>query len=127
MGGGGVRFHLAAAVLRMPKSIFLIVAVALLLPAGLYAQQSQPPNQDQSASPNDIEGGTMFATSCGFCHQDGGRAAGRGPKLAGTTRSDDFIIERIKKGKPGAMPAFGSAFSESQIIAILAYIRSLEE
>jgi mono/diheme cytochrome c family protein len=111
----------------MPKSIILIVAAALSLPAGIHAQQSQPPNQDQSASPNDIEGGTMFATSCGFCHQDGGRAAGKGPKLAGTTRSDDFIIERIKKGKPGAMPAFGSAFSESQIIAILAYIRSLGE
>ncbi len=69
----------------------------------------------------------MFATSCGFCHQDGGRAPGRGPKLAGTTRSDDFIVDRIKKGKPGAMPAFGTAFSDSQIMAILAYIKALEQ
>ena len=50
----------------------------------------------------------MFATTCGFCHQDGGRAAGRGPKLSNSQRSDEFIIERIKKGKLGAMPAFGS-------------------
>jgi mono/diheme cytochrome c family protein len=113
--------------MRIPKSIILIAGIALSFPAGAHAQQSRPPNQDQSASPNDIEGGQMFATSCGFCHENGGRTPGKGPKLAGTTRSDDFIVERIKKGKPGAMPAFGGAFSESQIMAIVAYIRSLEE
>ena len=120
--------HPAAAVLmRMSKSIILATGIALLWPFGVHAQQSQAPNQDQAASPNDIEGGTMFATSCGFCHQNGGRTAGKGPKLAGTTRDNDFIAERIRKGKPGAMPAFGKAFSESQIMAIVAYIRALEE
>jgi mono/diheme cytochrome c family protein len=79
------------------------------------------------ASPNDIDGETLFATSCGFCHQSGGKTPGRGPKLAGSQRSDEYIIERIKKGKPGAMPAFGKAFSDGQIIAILAYIRSLDD
>ncbi|HEY3149954.1 MAG TPA: cytochrome c [Dongiaceae bacterium] len=69
----------------------------------------------------------MFATSCGFCHQDGGRTAGKGPKLAGTTRDNDFLAERIRKGKLGAMPGFGGAFSDSQIMAIVAYIRTLEE
>jgi mono/diheme cytochrome c family protein len=68
----------------------------------------------------------MFATSCGWCHAQGGRAAGRGPKLAGTKRSDAFIVGRIKNGKLGAMPAFGHAFSDAQIIAILAYIRGLD-
>ncbi len=118
-----------ASPVQMPmlKSILLIAGIALSLPFGLSAQQSQAPKQDQSARETDIEGGTMFATSCGFCHENGGRAAGKGPKLAGTARSDDFIVERIKKGKPGAMPAFGGAFSESQIMAILAYIRNLEE
>jgi mono/diheme cytochrome c family protein len=111
----------------MSKSIVLVVGIALSLPVAVYAQQTQPLDQDQSASESDIEGGTMFATSCGFCHQGGGRAAGRGPKLAGTTRDNDFLAERIRKGKPGAMPAFGGAFSESQIMAIVAYIRALEE
>lgn len=122
-----MRSHPAAAVLRMSKSIVLVVGIALSLPVAVYAQQSQPLDQDQSASESDIEGGQMFATSCGFCHQSGGRAAGRGPKLAGTTRDNDFLAERIRKGKPGAMPAFGRAFSESQIMAIVAYIRALEE
>ena len=69
----------------------------------------------------------MFATSCGWCHAKGGKAEGRGPKLAGTTKSDEFLIERIKKGKSPGMPAFGRAFSDGQIIAILAYIRSLDD
>ena len=86
-----------------------------------------PSNTAPEASPSDIDGETLFATSCGFCHQQGGRAPGRGPKLAGSTRSDAFIIDRIKKGKPGVMPAFRRAFSDGQIIAILAYIRGLED
>ena len=121
----------AAAILMRMKSITLATGIALLLqswwPPGVCAQQSQAPDQDQSAKESDIEGGTMFATSCGFCHQNGGRVAGKGPKLAGTTRDDDFLAERIRKGKPGAMPAFRGAFSESQIMAIVAYIRALEE
>ena len=74
-----------------------------------------------------IDGATLFATVCGWCHQDGGRAEGKGPKLAGTTRSDEFILNRIRNGKTGAMPAFAGSFSEGQIIAILAYIRTLED
>jgi mono/diheme cytochrome c family protein len=107
--------------MRIVKSIALIAGVAMASSIGAGAQQSQAPDKI------DIDGETMFATSCGFCHQSGGRAAGRGPKLAGTTRSDDFIADRVRKGKPGAMPAYGSVFSESQIMAIVGYIRTLEE
>ena len=121
----------AAIRMRMSKSIilatFIVLSLPCLWPVGVRAQQSQAANQDQSAKESDIEGGTMFATSCGFCHQNGGRVAGKGPKLAGTTRDDDFLAQRIRKGRPGAMPAFGGAFSESQIMAIVAYIRALEE
>jgi mono/diheme cytochrome c family protein len=104
------------------------LALALSI-ACVSAQQSLGPPQARppEASPNDIDGPTMFATSCGFCHQDGGRAEGKGPKLAGSKRSDEFIIERIKRGKVGSMPAFGGALSDGQVIAILAYIRSLED
>jgi mono/diheme cytochrome c family protein len=88
------------------------------------AAKTPPPPE---ASVNDIDGATLFATICGWCHEDGGRTAGKGPKLAGTQRSDEFILNRIRNGKPGAMPAFGGSFSEGQIIAILAYIRTLED
>jgi mono/diheme cytochrome c family protein len=115
---------------------FVIVAcLAILWPwlrAAALADQSTSagstsPLAKAEASPDDINGEQMFATTCGFCHQDGGRAAGRGPKLSKTERSDEFIIERIKKGKLGSMPAFGAVFSDGQIIAILAYIRGLDD
>jgi mono/diheme cytochrome c family protein len=108
-----------------------IATLALAFSAsGVSAQQNPSPAAKPppaEASPNDIDGATMFATVCGWCHESGGRTAGKGPKLAGTTRSDEFIINRIRNGKPGAMPAFGGSFSEGQIVAILAYIRTLED
>ncbi len=115
--------------------VFVIVAG---LAAGLWpspaALAEQPilsgsanPQAQPEASSSDIDGQQMFATTCGFCHQEGGRSAGRGPKLSKSERSDEYIVERIRKGKAGAMPAFGSVFSEGQIIAILAYIRGLDD
>jgi mono/diheme cytochrome c family protein len=109
---------------------FASLARALSIACAFAQNSPDPPANTRpspEASPNDIDGATMFATVCGYCHQDGGRTEGKGPKLAGTKRSDDFIIARIRNGKPGAMPAFGGTFSEGQIIAVLAYIRSLED
>ncbi len=69
----------------------------------------------------------LFANTCGWCHSDAGRVAGRGPKLMGTTLTDAEIIHRIKVGKPGAMPAFDSAFNGEEIQAIVKYIRGLKD
>ena len=41
-------------------------------------------------------------------------------------RSDDFIRDRIKTGKQGAMPAFGEVFDDAQIDALVKYIRGLK-
>jgi mono/diheme cytochrome c family protein len=127
--------------------ILLVIVAALFLfsswpPAAALAEEAAPapsaspqaaspqaasPQAKPEASASDIDGQQMFATTCGYCHQDGGRAAGRGPKLSKSERSDEFIIDRVKKGKPGAMPAFGSVFTDGQIVAILAYIRGLDD
>ncbi|HEX9275872.1 MAG TPA: cytochrome c [Casimicrobiaceae bacterium] len=90
----------------------------------------EPAAAAQSAS--DSKGGDfdvqkLFANTCGWCHSDGGRAPGKGPQLMGTTLSDAEIIHRIKAGKPGAMPAFASSFTDDQLQAIVRYIRSLHE
>ena len=39
---------------------------------------------------------------------------------------DDYLRNRIKTGKEGAMPAFGAAFSDAQIDEIVKYIRALK-
>ncbi|MCK1512562.1 cytochrome c [Bradyrhizobium sp. 190] len=97
-----------------------------------FAQQPNSADSTSSqakteASPNDLEGRKMFSSNCGFCHQDGGRHAGRGPKLSKSERSDEFMIERIKKGKTGSMPAYGAVFNDAQITALMAYIRGLDD
>jgi mono/diheme cytochrome c family protein len=124
----------------MRISLAMITGLAIIWPflsGAALAQPSSPaanpagpvnaPAKPPEASANDLDGEQVFLNTCGFCHQDGGRAAGRGPKLSKSERSDEFIIDRIKKGKVGAMPAFGSVFSDGQIIAILAYIRGLDD
>lgn len=55
-----------------------------------------------------------------------GRAAGKGPQLMNTARDDDYLRNRIRQGKSGAMPAFGETFSDAQIDEIIKYIRQLK-
>jgi mono/diheme cytochrome c family protein len=84
--------------------------------------------QQAATTPDDttIDVKQLFASTCGWCHSSGGRAVGKGPQLMDSPRSDDYLRNRIKTGKEGAMPAFGEAFSDAQIDAIIAYIRSLK-
>jgi mono/diheme cytochrome c family protein len=84
-----------------------------------------PQVAEQNAAGNlDVE--KLFANVCGWCHSNGGRAAGKGPQLMGTTLTDAEITRRIMLGKPGAMPAFAGAFNGDQINAIVKYIRELK-
>ena len=82
------------------------------------------PAASGAAGEFDVE--KLFAGTCGWCHSDGGRAAGRGPKLMDSPLTDEEIAYRIKKGKQGAMPGFESSFNEEQIKAIVQYTRNLK-
>jgi mono/diheme cytochrome c family protein len=104
----------------------LLVSVTLVLAALLPAAAQDQPSSSP-AGPGEMNVARLFATSCGWCHQSGGRTAGRGPKLAGIERTDEEIIRQIRNGKPPGMPAFGKSFNDEQISAIVAYIRSLKD
>jgi mono/diheme cytochrome c family protein len=88
------------------------------------AAASAPAAASQSGAEFDV--GKLFANTCGWCHSNAGRVAGKGPQLMGTALTDEQIAYRIKHGKSGAMPAFGSSFSDEQIKAIIKYIRDLK-
>ena len=96
--------------------------------AVLAALAAPAASDDQPAAPAQptLDVDQLFATICGFCHANGGREAGKGPQLMNSARSDDFIRNRIKNGKEGAMPAFGKSFSDADIDRIIAYIRALK-
>jgi len=113
-----MRLKLNGAALR---SAVLGAAMASALPTAAQ-QPATTPVPDNAGF--DVD--QLFAGTCGFCHADGGRAPGRGPQLMDSPRDDDFIRNRIKLGKQGAMPAFGESFSDAQIDEIIKHIRALK-
>src|SRR5678816_3062780 len=71
------------------------------------AQAAQPINEKYHL---DIE--KLFATNCSWCHDAYGMQPGKGPKLAGTSKSKEQVVEQISNGKPGYMPAFKSVLKD---------------
>ena len=106
----------------------LAMSLAAALPAAAQQASTAPDQPAPSETPDQasIDVNQVFASTCGWCHSDGGRAAGKGPQLMHSQRTDDFLRERIKTGKSGAMPAFGEVFDDAQIDAIVKYIRDLK-
>jgi mono/diheme cytochrome c family protein len=94
--------------------------------AGEPAQTKTADQSEPAAKPSDFSAHGAFSNICGFCHEDGGRRAGKGPQLMGTEKTDEQIFERIKFGKPGRMAAFGGVFTDDQIKQIVVYIRNLK-
>jgi len=120
----------------MKRLIVISAAVGLtvaacggvLRPAEAAEQASVPSAPAPTATAAQIaEGKSLFISyGCGWCHEGGGRKAGRCPQLMNSPRDDAFIISRIVGGSPGRMPAFGEQFKDTDIEAILAYIHDLK-
>jgi mono/diheme cytochrome c family protein len=109
--------------LKITTLLTLTFASPLMVPAPpARAQQPASPTPDNGH----VDVRQLFATTCGWCHSDGGRAAGKGPQLMDNKHNDDFLRDRIKNGKQAAMPAFGTMFNDAQIDEIIKYIRELK-
>lgn len=101
---------------------FRIVAVAgFMLASGM---SGIGPAKAQEAKPFDVK--ATFRNICGFCHEDYERKAGKGPQLMNSERTDQELFNRIKKGLPGRMAGFGSAFNDEQIGKMVTFIRNLK-
>jgi len=96
----------------------------VMLAAALTSAAAQTAATSPDSTPLDVE--QVFASTCGWCHSDGGRIAGKGPQLMDPPRSDDYLRNRIKMGKEGGMPAFVAVYSDAQIDEIIKYIRALK-
>jgi mono/diheme cytochrome c family protein len=106
--------------LKITKLLTLTLALMVLAPPAFAQQPSPTPDNEQ------LDVKQLFATTCGWCHSDGGRAAGKGPQLMDNKHDDEFLRNRIKTGKQAAMPAFGTMFTDAQIDEIIKYIRALK-
>ncbi|HLN08250.1 MAG TPA: cytochrome c [Xanthobacteraceae bacterium] len=91
------------------------------------AEAGSPAGPTDAGAQIAAHGKVLFISyGCGWCHEAGGRKQGRGPQLMDTKRDDEFIINRIVGGSPGRMPAFGNQLVDTDIRALIAYIRSLK-
>ncbi len=93
--------------------------LAVGLAGGALAEEIKTPPK-----PFDVKG--TFRNICGFCHENYGRKAAKGPQLMNSERSDEFLFNRIKNGMPGRMASFGTAFNDDQIHQIVIFIRNLK-
>lgn len=85
----------------------------------------EPPKPAAAPKPFDVK--NNFRNICGFCHADYGRKPGKGPQLMNSERTDNFMFNRIKKGMPSRMAAFGSVYSDDNIREIVKFIRNLKD
>jgi cytochrome c oxidase cbb3-type subunit III len=119
-----------------PKATRLLAAATLFSTALLSGVPVQPtvvsaaePQDSAEDKPAKVkEGASLFRANCSPCHGLSARGGGRGPDLTSgrwTHGSTDAAIFRtISQGVPGTeMPANG--FEDSEIWAIIAYLRSL--
>jgi cytochrome c oxidase cbb3-type subunit III len=117
----------------LPSGIAALLSAALgaglLIQATLATATGNPTSNPAEAKAATIkEGASLFRANCSPCHGLSARGGGRGPDL--TSRrwthgsTDSAIFRTIAQGVPGTeMPANG--FEDSEIWAIIAYLRSL--
>lgn len=87
--------------------------------------------------PDTAAGGQLFASNCARCH--GMDGVGMAPLLAGSpsprnfrdpefqrTRTDEQIKMTIVNGRGTGMPAFGPAFDDAKLTALVAHVRSFD-
>ncbi len=71
------------------------------------------------------QGRRLFLMNCAHCHGDDARGD-EGPDLHGVDISDARLANTIKNGIKGKMPRFSAKFSDGDVQALAAYIRSLD-
>jgi mono/diheme cytochrome c family protein len=89
------------------------------------AASSQSATNAATASAVAINARTLFLKNCAHCH--GATAHGDdGPDLHDLGLTDDWIANRIRKGKAGQMTAFAGKLQPAEIAALVAYVQSLK-
>lgn len=106
------------------KTTALVLCVSLVAAAGLSLRAAAAQQDGQEAKKFDVK--ATFRNICGFCHEDYGRKAGKGPQLMSSPSTDQQLFNMIKHGKPGRMAAFGGVFTDEQVWQIVKFIRQLE-
>jgi mono/diheme cytochrome c family protein len=107
--------------------------LALLAALGCQAERRKS-DAELGLNPTQAMGRNVFDNNCARCHEPYAKKGLHGPSLhdvykkeylpSGMPANDERITEVIVRGR-AKMPAFGSSLSDSQIEALLAYLKTL--
>ena len=99
----------------------LLAAVVVWISSPAHCDENNHPAGSADAK----AGRTLFLKNCAHCH--GADASGdEGPDLHKLDLSDEWIANRIRKGKAGQMTAFAGKLKPSEIDALAAYVQTLK-
>lgn len=123
-----------------PRWAVIACAATLALLMSCENKKDPPKDPDKASkpirwinsTPEKVAKGKAAFGACMGCH--GNKAEGRvgiGPRLASESflaaASDDFLVENINEGRAGTtMVPWKSSYSDEQVEAVVAYLRSLE-
>jgi mono/diheme cytochrome c family protein len=111
--------------MRSIALIFLFLLVGF--PIALLAQQSKP-NPPAALNDAQILGRRVFQQRCAVCHTESTPGARRyGPTLYKelVDGNEDVIEQFIRSGSPGKMPGFKYGLEDSEINAIIEYLKTV--
>jgi len=110
-----------------------LAAISIALAAGEILHTNTPAESKPTdalvippAGTKERQGYDLFMMNCAHCHGNDARGD-EGPDLHGITRSDARIASLIKNGKKGEMPKFGSKLTDTDVQALIAFVRSLKD
>jgi mono/diheme cytochrome c family protein len=103
----------------------------LFQPKTADANREQPANTVSVGTTDALQGDAkrgydLFDHSCAQCHGDGARGD-EGPSLHNLAKSNARITTIIKRGVKGEMPSFAKKFSDADVQALIAYLRTLKD
>jgi mono/diheme cytochrome c family protein len=103
-----------------------LVLLSALLGSGALRAEDDPTNVAAAVIKEkyQIDVKKLFATQCSWCHPAYGMKGADGPKLAGTSKSREQVIQQIATGK-SPMPGYRKMLKEEQIHALADYIKAL--
>lgn len=116
------------------RSLLAVIGVlALLAFSGCHAEPRKS-DAELGLDPMQAKGRHVFDANCARCHEPYSNRGLHGPSLhnvykkeflpSGMPANDDRITEVITRGR-AKMPAFGNELTDSQIQALLAYLKTL--
>ena len=110
-----------------------LAAIGMAFAAGEIIRPKQAAESPATASSMIPQAGSqvrrgyeLFELNCAHCHGSDARGD-EGPDLHGVAKSDARISSLIKNGIKGEMPKFGAKLTDTDVQALIAFVRSLKD